>query len=612
MHVQGTGDPVSSGDRAAAVRPGEADRSGAPTPVVPGTFHQGWTGLGESMGRSDGLSRRKFLSSSAAAAGGAALIGVGGPVALAGCASSTSSGSSATSGGAASAASAGVGTGTPRRGGSAILATTSEIDGFYPPSNHWDATGFLYANTVFDPLVAVGADGSAQPYLAESVTPNPDNTVWTVRLRPGVTFSDGSALTSSVLKANFDALKASPLTGIALQIVEKAAIVDPLSVAFTCTGPNVAFPYYLTSQVGYVFGTAMIDAASGSGPATPVGTGPFVYSSWQPNDHFTATRNPHYWRPGYPYLDAITFRPIADTTQRESTLKTGAVDLIYSADPNTVDHFNGVSGYQVVTNLHDTVGEPDMDFVMLNCAKPPTDDLRVRQALAHGLDATALAKLFGGGLEQPATGLFPPGSPYYSPTTYPTFDQAAARSLVHQYAAQHGTPSVQLGTVTDPRLSRVVQAIQQMWQQVGFDVSLQIIDQASFITNAITGDFQAYTFEQFSAADPDLNYVWWSTTTIAAPGKIGLNFARNADPQIEQAMVAARGETNRAARIADYQKVNERFAVDLPYLWLGRTVWSEVSNQRLQNFAGMVLPDGTRAKPFDNGVSFTAQMWMAG
>ena len=559
------------------------------------------------MGRSDGLSRRRFLSSGAAAAGGAALLGVGGPIALTGC--GTSSGSS---GNVATTPNAGIGSGTPRRGGSAVLAMTSEIDGFYPPANHWDATGFLYANSVFDPLVAVAADGSAQPYLAQSITPNGDYSVWTLKLRPGVTFSDGSALTSSVLKANFDALKASPLTGVAVRVVEKATIVDPLTVAYTCTGPNVAFPYYLTSQVGYVFGTAMIDAAGGSGPVKPIGTGPFVYSSWQPNDHFTATRNPHYWRPGYPYLDSITFRPIADTTQRESTLETGGVDLIYSNDPNTVNHFQGKPAYQLVTNLNDTVGEPDMDFIMLNCAKAPTDDLRIRQALAHGLDASALATLFGGGIEKPATGLFPPGSPYYSKTTYPAYDQATARSLVREYAAQHGTPSLQLGTVTDPRLARVVQAIQSMWGQVGFDVSIKIIDQASFITNAVVGDYQAYTFEMFSAADPDLNYVWWSTTTIAKPGQIGLNFARNDDPKIEAALLAARGETDRAKRIADYQAVNERLAIDLPYLWLGKTVWSEVGNQKLQNFAGMVLPNGVRAKPFDNGVSFTAQMWLAG
>ena len=94
---------------------------------------------------------------------------------------------------------------------------------------------------------------------------------------------------------------------------------DPMTVVYTLTGPNPTFPAGLTTQVGYVVGQAMIDQATGNPSATliPVGTGPFIYSQWQPNDHFTATRNPNYWRSGLPYLDSITFKPIPDTTQRE-------------------------------------------------------------------------------------------------------------------------------------------------------------------------------------------------------------------------------------------------------------------------------------------------------
>ena len=107
-----------------------------------------------------------------------------------------------------------------RQGGIAIIGTTADIDGFYPPSNHWDTNGFCYANAIYDPLTAVAADGSIQPYLAQSVTPNADKTVWNITLRPNITFSDGSALTATVLKNNLDALKASTLTGTALQPIE--------------------------------------------------------------------------------------------------------------------------------------------------------------------------------------------------------------------------------------------------------------------------------------------------------------------------------------------------------------------------------------------------------
>ena len=76
----------------------------------------------------------------------------------------------------------------------------------------------------------------------------------------------------------------------------------------------------------------MINAFSAGKTVNPIGTGPFIYSDWQPNSHFTATKNPNYWRTGYPYLDQITFRPIPDTTQREQSLRSGSVDLILSAE----------------------------------------------------------------------------------------------------------------------------------------------------------------------------------------------------------------------------------------------------------------------------------------
>jgi peptide/nickel transport system substrate-binding protein len=343
-----------------------------------------------------------------------------------------------------------------------------------------------------------------------------------------------------------------------------------------------------------------------------VGTGPFIYSVWNPNDHFTATRNPHYWRSGYPYLDQITFKPIPDTSQRESTLKAGGVDLIISIDPNTVDHFQNQSSYQVVDSLSQKVGEPDMDYIMLNCLTPPTNDIRIRQALAMSLNQQVMNKLFGGGLVQISNSPFPKGSQFYANTAYPAYDTAGAKKLVAAYRKEHGKPTIELVTVPDPRLARVIQVLQQMWQQVGFTINLKTIQQAELISNAITGKFQAYTFEQFAAGDPDLNYVWWSTTTVSPVGGIALNFARNSDPKIEAALQTGRSNSNTAARAKAYQTVGKRLGVDLPYLWLGATVWSEVGDQRIQNFANPKLPDGSPGKPFDNGVFSPTYIWMAG
>lgn len=551
------------------------------------------------------LSRRSFLSRSAVASGALAL-GAGAPSLLAGCSSSSGSFPTSTPG-----SKAGVGSGTPQMGGSLTVGTIAEIDGFYPPANHWDTNGFLYANTVYDPLMAVAADGTIQPYLAKSISPNATYDTWTMTLRPNVKFSDGSALTSAVVASNYRALKSSILTGVALAQVSSVDTPDNLTVVYHLAAPNPTFPAGLTTQVGYVVGQAMIDQAGSGGVLKPIGTGPFVYQQWQQNSFFTATRNPNYWRSGLPYLDSITFKPIPDSTQRESTLRSGGVDMIESATPATITNFEGDSNYQLVDTRTGVIGQPTFTYIMLNLAVPPTNDLSIRQALAKAMNQADIQKVIGGPPQHPADGIFLPNSPYYAKTSYPTYDPTGAKSLVDRYKAQHGTPSLTLMTIPDPIAIKEVQALQQMWEQVGFQVSLKEVEQATIISDFITGNFQAVTSYQFGAINPDLNYVWWSTTTISPIGSIGLNFTRMNDPTIESAMLQGRHTTDQATRAAAYKTVNEELAKQLPYLWIEQFYFSEVAANRVQNFNNPTLPDSNKpGYGFNEGIFFPTQVWL--
>ena len=561
------------------------------------------------MTESHEISRRTFLSTGAKAGGAVVLAGAAGG-ALAACGSSPGGSSTTT---ASAGGKAGVGTGTPVKGGSLTVGLVAEIDGFYPPNNHWDTNGYNYANALYDPLCAIAADGTIEPYLCKSITPNSTFDTWTMTLRPNIMFTDGSALTSSVVMSNYNELKASLLTGQALTQVVSVSAPDSMTFVYNLEAPNPGFAAGLTTQVGYIVGQAMIDSAKANPntPPTPVGTGPFVFQSWQPNDHFTATRNPNYWRSGLPHLDQITFRPIPDTIQRESTLKTGGVDMIQSTDPDTINRFKGQSGYQLVDSVNGVLGEPTVAFIMLNTVVAPTNDLSIRQALAMGLDQATVQKIFGGGLAKPANGLFFPGSPYYSDPGYPAYNPAAAKKLVARYAAQHGQPKLTLVTITDPRLGQVVQIIQQMWNQIGFDVTISQIEQANLINDFIAGQFQAATSYQFGAIDPDLNYVWWSTTTAKPVGQIALNFPRNQNPVIEQNMLTGRHTTSAATRATAYQTVNAQLAKDLPYLWLEQYIFSEVATGHVQNFANPTLPSGSAQYPYDEGIFVPTQIWLS-
>jgi peptide/nickel transport system substrate-binding protein len=546
----------------------------------------------------DRYDRRAFLARGATTAAAFGLAGVGLPTLLAGCSSKTTSTPKGLS-------VPGVGIGTPKRGGSITVGLNSEIDGFLPSTNHFDNSGLTYANTIYDTLTVVAADGSAKPYLAQSVTPNTDMTVWTITLRPGVKFHDGSDLDAEVLRQNIQSLQSSALTGQALRgVVDSVSTVSGLAVQVKCAEPIVAFPHYLATQVGYVVALAQLESQSST---KPIGTGPFSLVTWVPNDHLTAKRNPNYWRKGFPYLDEVTYKPIAVDQSRENSLKSQTIDLMVTRDPNAIKDLRDNPSYQQV--LNPSVGQDDMDFVILNTSVEPTNDPLVRQALAHAINVDELVKLFGAGVAKPNLSLFPPGSPYRAAeNNFPTYDLAKAKALVAQAAPNHGgTIKIALATITDPRLLNEIQAIASMWEQAGIQTTVSSVEQVTFIDNLVTGQFQAYTDEMFGATDPDLNYVWLSPTTAIPP--IALNFARNKDDALEAALQKGRTTSDSSERIQAYQEVDKRLSADLPYLWASLATWSLTGSTSVANFNNLTLPDGSRALGFSNGVFDPTPTW---
>jgi len=550
----------------------------------------------------DRYNRRTFLERGAATAAGLALAGAGAPVLLSACGGSSSPGSSPST-----SRTPGVSTATPRDGGSLIVGVSSEIDGFLPSQSHFDNTGYIYANSVFDTLTAVAADGSIRPLLASSVVPNVDMTQWTVTLRPNITFHDGSPLNATVVVENMHAIITSALTAQAVAFLSGVKASGDMSVVFTCNEPIVAFPAYLATQVAYIIALSQLEKQDAQ---VPVGTGPFSYVDWEPNDHFTVAKNPHYWRPGLPHLDQVTYRPIISDESRESSLRSNTIDLMVSHDPGIIRDLQNNSSYQQVTDLHQTIGQPDMDFIILNVESDPLSDLTVRQALAYATNPLEITKLFGDDVLVPNTSLFPPGSIYRATDNgYPSYDLAKAKRLVAQAAPAHGgSLKLSLVDIPDPRQALIIQALQSMWQDAGFTVSLNQIQQVTYIDNLVEGQFQAAADEQFGAPDPDLNYVWLSPTTANPP--IALNFARNKDPKIETALQQGRTHSDPSARIEAYQTVDKLLSQDLPYLWISRAPWSITGTDTVMNFANPILPDGTKAQGFSGGVFTPVPIWL--
>jgi ABC-type transport system substrate-binding protein len=495
---------------------------------------------------------------------------------------------------------------TPKNGGTLVYGLEAETDGWNPTVNRWANSGTQIALAIYDPLVVLDKDLNWKPYLAESITSNTDFTQWTVKLRANIKFHDGEDLTADALVKSFNAFKASPLTGAAAAPVQSATKVDNLSVLFTMTQPWATWPFGLTGQAGVVPAPKQLDADPATASNDPIGTGPFVFKSWQRDDKLVATKNPNYWRPGLPYLDEIDFKPIPDDTSRYNSLKSGDINLMVTSAEPTIGKLlpDGKAGSIQVTR---SVGNNDVTLVLLNVQKPPLDNLKVRQAMAYALDKRALDDISSTDPSLEANTVYQPESKWYTPAPdYPSFDLDKAKSLVQSV----GSPvSFTMTSTTDPDTLRVAQAEAQMWQAAGMQVQVNTIDQATLIGNAVSGNYQAQVWRQFGAADPDLNYVWWIGANAAGP--LALNMARNVDQQTDDALNAGRATTDFNTRKAAYAKVQQRQTDLLPYLWLSHLRWTLGASNNVRGLQGMPLPDNQgMSSGLVGGVIPVTAMWI--
>ncbi len=557
---------------------------------------------------SDQIDRRSFLARSAVAGAGVAAVATSGGL-LAACSSGSSSSSKSSSTGTHP---DGVSTATPKAGGTLIFGVDAEEKGFSPTQGTFDEVGVLYARTVFDPLMIIDASGAPQPYLAESVTPNSDYTQWTITLPSGLLFHNGTTCDAAAVAANFAAHQASALTGPTLTNLDTVTVTSPLVVTLTMKTPWVPFDYYLTGGIGGQFAyVAEPKWLATNSQTNPIGTGPFVFQEWIPNDHFTATKNPHYWRPGLPLLDTITYKPIPDPDQLLSSLTSGAVDIMHTDTPNDILTIRADTSLGYIDDSKNVAGEPDMGCLLLNLSKPPFNNLKVRQATAYAISSQQYVTVIDQGVNATSNGPFTSTSPYYvADNGYPVSNAETAKSLVKEVESETGSPvSVTLNHTPDASTTKIAEYLQSILQGVGMKVSLSPVEQAQIINTALLGTFEGQLWRQFGAVDPDLNYIFWSPTNINPV--FSINMARNTDPAMQTALLKGRESPNQLDRIAAYQEVSKLMGSDLPYIWYDRTTWAIAAQPQVQDFAAPTTPAGDKAFALIGGAIWPTQIWLS-
>ena len=499
----------------------------------------------------------------------------------------------------------------PTRGGALAFGIEADPNGLDPTRNAFDAVGRQVALSIFDTWMTIGADGTAQPGLAQSLEHSADYREWTIKIRPGVTFTDGTKLDADAAVTSFEAFKSSAVTGTILEKVTAIDKVDASTIRLTNSDPWASFPYTLYGQIGMVAAPAQLSDPQGQ--SRPIGTGPFKLDSLEINKQIKLVRNPSYWRKDasgtqLPYLDSVTYTVVPDGASRISQLQSGTLDAIQARSISDTKILDGLATDPKFTITHDPGGS-ESAFIVLNTAKAPLDDVRVRQAIAYATDVKALAAQNGWPEAKLTDGPYAANSPWHADVGFPGHDLAKAKQLVDDYTKATGKPvSIELASPFD---ATVLQQIADQWAAAGIKANVKIVDARATVLNAVFGQYDAIFFSYFATVDPDENYYFWSGKTAAPVGAFSVNFSRLRDPQLDAALDAAHGTVDIAARKDAYKTVQERFAQQVPYVWLYQLDWIIATHADVKQARFVTTPDGTPAIPYIDGVFAVTETYIA-
>lgn len=519
----------------------------------------------------------------------------------------------------------------PQRGGEIVVGLESESAGFLPGRSALTPASTNVMRAVFDTLMTRTEDGETRPDLAESLDPNGELTEWRLRLRPGVTFHDGTPLNAQALKEAFDEYLTDPgsTTVGALDGVRELRVEDDLTVTYLLDEPNAGFPDVLTEAPGMPFSVQAAREAGPDAAARPVGTGPFRFERWEPDTELVVVRNESYWRDGLPHLDRITFRPVPDEHERAQGLLNGGLDAIQSLRGRIITSMLSAEEQGRPLEVHTFIGD-DAGISFMNVLEPPFDDLRIRRAFAHTVDQDWVADVLGDvGLVDPANQYFGLDSPWHSERVADaraSYDMDTARRLVQEYvddpARSDGQP---VGTpprlvyqcVDEPILSDLARLTEHAAEEAGFDVELVAMDQGQLVADAtgnpatdppFRGDFMVSCYRTIPAGGP--------YATLAAafgpPDRTPSNLSNFHTDQLAELLDRLRSTRDLQEQMALVEQIGIHINENAPLSYGTATPAMVAARRGVHGTGSATLPDGTRTEGVRRAVARWGEVWVEG
>ncbi len=358
--------------------------------------------------------------------------------------------------------------GEPKQGGTLTVADFGEPRVLNPAQTYANgATGGSAMAAIYDTLMRYDfTSGTFEPQLAESLTSD-DDTTWTLKLRDGVTFTDGTPLDADAVLASLKYYQANYAYQSLLLMANVADTkkTDDLTVVFTLRSPWATFPNMLAQGPGMIMAPA---AYANPKAFKPIGAGPFVFEKYAPGEELVLDANKDYWA-GAPHLDALRFIWLggADDQPKLDALESGDADTAYLRDAAVVEKARdeGVSGMMFATGLGDNL--------WINAREGyPGADPRVRQAINYAFDPEAYVERTLNGAGLPTKSMFAESSPWYTGVTPPAADAEKAKALLEEAKADGFDGKISYSHAADASSQAGAVAIKAMLEAVGFKVTL--------------------------------------------------------------------------------------------------------------------------------------------
>jgi glutathione transport system substrate-binding protein len=460
----------------------------------------------------------------------------------------------------------------PSRGLAAekVITIAQYADGVsLDPQHTNDNASYSIEKPMLEGLIGFNEKMEQIPQLAEKWDASPDARVYTFHLRKGVKFHDGTPFNAAAVKANFDRVRNpdNKLRRYTLyKVISQIDVLDDYTVRFTLFEPFGAMIATFAHPAGGINSPTAVQKYGQDYEKHPVGTGPYKFAEWVPNDHITLVKNPDYWdKANEAKVDKIIIKPVPEEGTRIAMLQKGDAQFI-----NFVPYIQA-EAVKADRNLSLASTEAIYTFwVAMNVQKKPFNDLRVRQALNYAIDKEAVIKAVLRGQGKPADSPLAPRVWGYTPVkTYP-YDPAKAKALLAEAGYPNGFKTVlRGGAATDVKDAMV--AIQGQLKQVGVDVEVLALPAAALSAERFLPPAENKGEMDFAGWSPSTGDADWGIRPLLTkenwpPTNFTIGFYTN--PRVEASIKAGLETADAAKRKAAYAEAQRVIMDDCPWIFL--------------------------------------------